>query len=170
MLFMSMGWDYFSELRPPTGLLFIPQMIFDYRKRRWNDMDRRKAKKSKRNLPQCPPQFSHGLTRVRTGASTMRDRRLTAWAMTRPTFLLPFLSSSSRNKIHSYLLLYVCRPVIPTAEGQLSSLFQGMKIIHSYNKLKLRLSIVTTHHGGAGGREDIAPTHSWSRHWMRVCG
>jgi hypothetical protein len=25
MLFMSMGRDYVSELRPPNGLLFIPQ-------------------------------------------------------------------------------------------------------------------------------------------------
>jgi hypothetical protein len=24
---MSMGWDYVSELQPPTGLLFIPQVI-----------------------------------------------------------------------------------------------------------------------------------------------
>jgi hypothetical protein len=24
MMIMSMGWDYVSELRPPTGLLFIP--------------------------------------------------------------------------------------------------------------------------------------------------
>jgi hypothetical protein len=24
---VSMGWDYVSELRPPTGLLFIPPMI-----------------------------------------------------------------------------------------------------------------------------------------------
>jgi hypothetical protein len=27
MLFMSMGWDYISELRPETGILFIPQVI-----------------------------------------------------------------------------------------------------------------------------------------------
>jgi hypothetical protein len=25
LLFMSMGWDYVSELRPPTGILFIPK-------------------------------------------------------------------------------------------------------------------------------------------------
>jgi hypothetical protein len=29
---MSMGQDYVSELRPPTGLLFIRQMIYEYRK------------------------------------------------------------------------------------------------------------------------------------------
>jgi hypothetical protein len=27
LLFMSVRWGYVSELRPPTGLLFIPQMI-----------------------------------------------------------------------------------------------------------------------------------------------
>jgi hypothetical protein len=26
LLFMSMGWEYVSELRPPTGLLFIPEV------------------------------------------------------------------------------------------------------------------------------------------------
>jgi hypothetical protein len=25
---MSMGWNYVSELQPPTGLLFIPQLIY----------------------------------------------------------------------------------------------------------------------------------------------
>jgi hypothetical protein len=25
IMIMSMGWDYVSELRPPTGLLFIPR-------------------------------------------------------------------------------------------------------------------------------------------------
>jgi hypothetical protein len=25
MIIMSMGWGYVSELRPPTGLLFVPQ-------------------------------------------------------------------------------------------------------------------------------------------------
>jgi hypothetical protein len=26
IMFMSMGWDYVSELRPPTSLLFIPHL------------------------------------------------------------------------------------------------------------------------------------------------
>jgi hypothetical protein len=30
VLFMSMGWDYVSELRQPTGILFITQMICVY--------------------------------------------------------------------------------------------------------------------------------------------
>jgi hypothetical protein len=41
-LFMSMGWEYVSELRPPMGLLFIPPppMIYEYAGLRWNDIDR----------------------------------------------------------------------------------------------------------------------------------
>jgi hypothetical protein len=35
-------------------------------------------------VPLCPPQISHGLTRDRTRASAVRDRRLTASAMARP--------------------------------------------------------------------------------------
>jgi hypothetical protein len=27
---MSMGWDYISEMRPPTGILFVPQMTYEY--------------------------------------------------------------------------------------------------------------------------------------------
>jgi hypothetical protein len=38
--FMSMGWDYVSELQPPSGLLFIPQMIYEHGEPRWNDTDR----------------------------------------------------------------------------------------------------------------------------------
>jgi hypothetical protein len=30
LLFMSIGWDYVSELRPPAGLLFVPQVIYEY--------------------------------------------------------------------------------------------------------------------------------------------
>jgi hypothetical protein len=36
-------------------------------------------------VPFCPPQIPHGLTRARTRASAVRDRRLTAWAMARPS-------------------------------------------------------------------------------------
>jgi hypothetical protein len=34
LLFMSMGWDDVSELQPPTGLLFIPQVIYEHGERR----------------------------------------------------------------------------------------------------------------------------------------
>jgi hypothetical protein len=36
-------------------------------------------------VPLCPPQIPHGLTQHRTQASEVGDRRLTAWAMARPS-------------------------------------------------------------------------------------
>jgi hypothetical protein len=50
---MSVGRDYVSELRPPTGLLFIPQMIYEYGGPWWNDIDRKKPKNSEKKLSQC---------------------------------------------------------------------------------------------------------------------
>jgi hypothetical protein len=32
--------DYVSELRPPTGLLFVSQVIYEHGELRWNDIDR----------------------------------------------------------------------------------------------------------------------------------
>jgi hypothetical protein len=43
MMIMSMGWDYVSELLPPTSLLFIPQGIYDNREPWCNDIDRRNS-------------------------------------------------------------------------------------------------------------------------------
>jgi hypothetical protein len=80
LLFMSMGWDYVSELRPPTGLLSIPQLIYEYGELRWNDIVRGKPKSSEKTLSQCfcPPQIQHGLTRAQTRASGVRGRWLNA--------------------------------------------------------------------------------------------
>jgi hypothetical protein len=39
---MSMRWDYVSELRPPTGMLFVPQVMYEYIKPRWNNIVRLK--------------------------------------------------------------------------------------------------------------------------------
>jgi hypothetical protein len=58
-------WDHVSELQPPMGLLFIPQVINEYREPWWNDNDRGKPKKSReKSVPvsPCPPQISHGFT------------------------------------------------------------------------------------------------------------
>jgi hypothetical protein len=52
MLFMSMGWDYVSELPLTTGLLFISQMIYESGEPRWNDTDSVKPKSSVKNLSQ----------------------------------------------------------------------------------------------------------------------
>jgi hypothetical protein len=48
---MSMGWGYVSELRSPTGLLFISQVIYEYRERRWDDTDREKRKNWRETCP-----------------------------------------------------------------------------------------------------------------------
>jgi hypothetical protein len=40
---MSMGLEYVSELRLPTGLLFIPQVIYEHGESLWNDTDREKS-------------------------------------------------------------------------------------------------------------------------------
>jgi hypothetical protein len=53
LMFMSMRWDYVSELRLPAGLLFILQMIYEYGKPWWNDTDSGKPNNSEKNLSQC---------------------------------------------------------------------------------------------------------------------
>jgi hypothetical protein len=47
-----MGWDCVSELRPPTGILFIPQIMSEYGEPRCNDTDGGGPKNSERNLSQ----------------------------------------------------------------------------------------------------------------------
>jgi hypothetical protein len=46
MLFMLMGWDNVSELQPPTGLLFFPQVMYEHGEPWWNDPDSWKPKNS----------------------------------------------------------------------------------------------------------------------------
>jgi hypothetical protein len=53
MFFMSMEWDFVCELRPPAGLLFIPQMILDHGELRWNDIDRERPKYSEKSRPRA---------------------------------------------------------------------------------------------------------------------
>jgi hypothetical protein len=52
-VFMSIRRDCVSELRPPTDLLLIPQVIHEYGEPRWDDTDREKPKNSERNLSKC---------------------------------------------------------------------------------------------------------------------
>jgi hypothetical protein len=42
IIIMSTGRDYVSELRSQTGLLFIPQVIYEPGEPWWNDVDRGK--------------------------------------------------------------------------------------------------------------------------------
>jgi hypothetical protein len=73
LLFMSMGRDYVSELRPPTGLFFIPQVISEYGQPRWNNTDRKTEELGEIPFPVglCQPQIPHGLTQARTRATVL---------------------------------------------------------------------------------------------------
>jgi hypothetical protein len=70
-----------------VSILRIPQMIWVWRATVEWYTDRGKQKNSGENpvpVPLYPPQTPHGLSRTRTRASAMRDRRLMTWAMARP--------------------------------------------------------------------------------------
>jgi hypothetical protein len=82
-LFMSVGWDCVSELRPVSGLLFVPQDMCTHGATvEWYWQG--KLKNSERNLSQC--HFMHHKSHTdwpgrEPSASAMRSRRLTAWDM-----------------------------------------------------------------------------------------
>jgi hypothetical protein len=78
--FMSMVW--WSELRPPTGLLFVIQ-IHECGEPEWNDTGKEKAEEFKWKT--CPnvTLATTNLTWIdwaQTAVSAVRVRRLTAWA------------------------------------------------------------------------------------------
>jgi hypothetical protein len=86
-LFMSMGWDYISDLWPQTGLLFISRTIYEYGQPWWNDIDRWKNEELREKpipVPLRPPPSPHGLTWAWTQASAVKGQRVSAWAMARP--------------------------------------------------------------------------------------
>jgi hypothetical protein len=41
-MIMLVGRDYVSELRPPTGLLFIPRVMCEHGQQLWDNIDKRK--------------------------------------------------------------------------------------------------------------------------------
>jgi hypothetical protein len=68
----SCRWgETMSDLRPPKGILFVPQMagLYEYGEPRRNDTDKEKPKNSEKSpvpVPLCPSQIPYGLTQVRT--------------------------------------------------------------------------------------------------------
>jgi hypothetical protein len=75
VLFMSVGRDYVSELRPLAGLLFVPQVIYEYGEPRWNDIDRFQPNNSEKNLYQY--HFFHHKSHMDWNrAYAVRGRRL----------------------------------------------------------------------------------------------
>jgi hypothetical protein len=85
LLSMSMAWDYVSELPPPTGIVFIPEVIYDWGGPRWNGIDRENSRNRRKPVPVslCPKLIPRGQTRARTRASAVRGRRIIAWSMAR---------------------------------------------------------------------------------------
>jgi hypothetical protein len=96
--FLGVGWDWVHLVRRPlVGLLYQPRMIHDkcgvvcgMRMDKGNRSTRRKPAPA----PLCPPQIPHDLTRAWTLAAAVGSRRITAWAMARPTAELPHKSKS----------------------------------------------------------------------------
>jgi hypothetical protein len=69
-----------------VSILRIPQMIWVWRATvewYWQGKTEELWEKPV-PVPLCPPHIPHRLTRARTRASAVRDRRLTTWAMARP--------------------------------------------------------------------------------------
>jgi hypothetical protein len=95
LLFLPWRWGGFSTqawMPPYVSILRIPQMIWVWRTTvewYWQGETEELGEKSV-PVPLCPPQTPHGLTRARTLASAVRDRRLTTWAMVRPICLLTY--------------------------------------------------------------------------------
>jgi hypothetical protein len=108
-------WDYVTELRPPTGLLFIPQMIYEYGDPvvwYWQEKTEELWGKP---VPVIlwPPQIPHGLTWARTRLSTVRGRRLTdrgAWVCMRVTVLRLCACVEVKFKVHCAWWKEKCLP------------------------------------------------------------
>jgi hypothetical protein len=60
-----MEWDYVSELRPSTCVLFIPQLIYECGERWWNDINRGKPKNTGKTCPNAEPRFERSTSRTR---------------------------------------------------------------------------------------------------------
>jgi hypothetical protein len=69
-MFMSMEWDYVSELRTPAGILFVPQTVQHMSKEHWwNDIDRRKPRNSEKETFRVPHLSFINSTWVKQGAN-----------------------------------------------------------------------------------------------------
>jgi hypothetical protein len=71
-------------------------------------------------VPLCPPQILHGPTRDRTRASVVRGRRLTAWAMARPTCWVTSCYIVLVQNLANFSVALVW-PLLPPCWGFLSS-------------------------------------------------
>jgi hypothetical protein len=82
LFFISMGRDYVSDLRPPTGLLFIPRWYKSMYSHCGMTIKgkNRKTRRKPVSMPLFHHKFHMDWPQVRTRASAARNRRLSAWA------------------------------------------------------------------------------------------
>jgi hypothetical protein len=114
--FLSMAWDDVSELRSQKGFFYPQGKILAWRAMvewYWQDKIEELGEKPV-PVPLCPPQIPHGMTWVRTGASGVRGRRLTAWVMARA--LIPYYCVL-RGKMLFELCYCPFKPLILNSEN-----------------------------------------------------
>jgi hypothetical protein len=89
--FFLVGWDWVHlVLRPLLGLLYQPQVINDDCGASGGmpiGRGNRSTRRTPAQEPVCPLQIPRNLPRVRTWVAAVGSRRLTAWAMARPSYL-----------------------------------------------------------------------------------
>jgi hypothetical protein len=85
----GVGWDWVHlVLRPLTGILHQPRMIDDDECEAVGGMRIGRGNRSTRRKPAPVPLCPHDLTWDRTQVAAVGSRRLTAWAMARPSIHL----------------------------------------------------------------------------------
>jgi hypothetical protein len=111
-----MGWNYVSELRPSTGILFTPHMIWVRRATvEWYWQGKAEELGEKLPVSLCTPLNSHVLTRKRTRDSAVTGRRLPSkvsredqhwqWHYN-PLFFTRYINKSYANKVTSVRTTY----------------------------------------------------------------
>jgi hypothetical protein len=91
VIFLGVEWDWLHLIRRPlTGLLYQPWAIDEC-----GAVSGIRISNENRNTwrlpaltPICPPKMPHDLTWAQTRAAAVESRRLTAWAMARPSCFL----------------------------------------------------------------------------------
>jgi hypothetical protein len=90
-LFRGVGWDWvYLVRRPLIGLLYQPRMINEHEA--FGGMRIGKESRSTRRkpapVPLCPPKIPRDFTSDRTRTAAAGSRRLTVWALTRPSIIV----------------------------------------------------------------------------------
>jgi hypothetical protein len=88
------------DARSPAGVLFVPQMIYEYGEPRWNDIERIKSKNTEKGLSQCHL-FTINPMRTDPRANTgLRDERWVTNRLSHGTaHLVPYVMSSAEYKL-----------------------------------------------------------------------